>query len=124
MKRFCAQAGFTGNFTNHSGKVTCATNLFSQNFDEQLIQRQTGHRSDAVRAYKRPSTSHNIAVSDALQPPPSKRDPVETKENIPSASNLQYQLSEPSSSMVECEGCQKWYHKNCIHLLTEDEQSQ
>ena len=98
MKRFCAQAGFTGNFTNHSGKVTCATNLFSQNFDEQLIQRQTGHRSDAVRAYKRPSTSHNIAVSDALQPPPSKRDHVDTKENIPSASNLQYQLSEPSSS--------------------------
>ena len=32
FKRFCAQAGFIGNFTNHSGKVTCATNMFSQTF--------------------------------------------------------------------------------------------
>ena len=67
VKRFCAQAGFVGNYTNHSGKVTCATTLFIKNFDEQLIQRQTGHRSNAVRIYKRPSASHNLAVSNALQ---------------------------------------------------------
>ena len=67
VKRFCAQAGFEGNYTNHSGKVTCATTLFSKNFDEQLLQCQTGHRSNAVRIYKRPSASHNLAVSNALQ---------------------------------------------------------
>ena len=56
MKDFCTQAGFKGFGTNHSGKVTCATELFKNNVDEQLIMRQTGHRStDAVRRYKRPS---------------------------------------------------------------------
>ena len=68
MKHFCKEAGFVGQYTNHSGKVTCATRLFKENIDEQLIKRQTGHRSDAVRAYKRACSSHDVAVSDALQP--------------------------------------------------------
>ena len=68
VKRFCAEAGFQGNYTNHSGKVTCATTLFNQNFDEQLIQRQTGHRSNAVRIYKRPSQAQDLQISHALQP--------------------------------------------------------
>ena len=58
-----------GQYTNHSRKVTCATTLFKENTDEQLIKRQTGHRSDAVHAYKYPCSSHNVAVSDAQQPP-------------------------------------------------------
>ena len=68
VKRFCKEAGFEGQYTNHSGKVTCATTLFKENIDEQFIKRQTGHRSDTVRAYKRPCSSHDVAVSDALQP--------------------------------------------------------
>ena len=53
VKNFCKEAGFEGQFTNHSGKVTCATELFKHNVDEQLIMRQTGHRTeDAVRRYK------------------------------------------------------------------------
>ena len=55
VKRFCEAAEFSGNYTSHSGKVTCATALFHSGIDEQLVQRQTGHRSDAVRRYKRPS---------------------------------------------------------------------
>ena len=51
----------------------CATTLFNENIDEQLIKRQTGHKSDAVRAYKRPCSSHDVAVSDALQPPSAKQ---------------------------------------------------
>jgi len=47
----CERAGFSGRYTNHSGKVTCATELFAHNVDEQLIMRQTGHRSSAVRAW-------------------------------------------------------------------------
>ena len=54
-----------------SGKVTCATTLFNQNFDEQLIQRQAGHQSSAVRVYKQPSQAQDKEVSDALQPPTS-----------------------------------------------------
>ena len=55
VKEFCTQAGFSGYYNNHSGKVTCATTLFKHNVDEQLIQRQTGHRSNAARCCKRPS---------------------------------------------------------------------
>ncbi len=73
VKRFCTDAGFEGYFTNHSGKVTCATQLFENNVDEQLIKRQTGHRSDAVRQYKRPSDAHALQVSDILQAPAPKR---------------------------------------------------
>ena len=45
VKKICEKAGFKGYFTNHSGKVTCATELYKQNIDEQLIMQQTGHRS-------------------------------------------------------------------------------
>ncbi len=47
VKLFCSEAGFEGYFINHSGKVTCATQLFANNVDKQLIKLQTGHRSDA-----------------------------------------------------------------------------
>ena len=48
---------------------------FKHNVDEQLIMRQTGHRSEsAVRQYKRPSHEHEQQVSDIpLQPPPPKQ---------------------------------------------------
>ena len=49
MKEICANAGLKGNFTNHSGKATCASRFFEHDVDEQLIMRQTGHRSSAVR---------------------------------------------------------------------------
>lgn len=55
-------------FTNHSGKVTCATSLYEKEFDEQTIMSRTGHRSLAVRSYKRASSTMVKAVSDALQP--------------------------------------------------------
>lgn len=81
VKNFCEKAGFQGYFTNHSGKVTCATELFKQNIDEQLIMKQTGHRSqDAVRRYKRPSVQHQLQVSDILQPPAAKKS--STSENL------------------------------------------
>ena len=59
VKCFRTEVGFQGNDTNHSGKVTCATTLFNQNFDEQRIQHQTqtGHWSNAIRVYKRPPSS-------------------------------------------------------------------
>ena len=79
VKNFCAQAGFQGQYSNHSGKVTCATELFRNNVDEQLIMKQTGHRSqDAVRTYKRPTTEHTKAVSQYLQPPHPKKQALTT----------------------------------------------
>ena len=72
-------------FTNHSGKVTCATQLYeSGTFDEQTIMSRTGHRSTAVRAYKRPSSTLVKAVSDTLQPPaPASEEPSEKTSGEP-----------------------------------------
>ena len=72
---------YGGSFTiNHSGKVTCATRLFQTGtFDEQTIMSRTGHRSTAVRSYKRPSSSLVKAVSDALQPPSGELEEPEGK---------------------------------------------
>ena len=70
VQKFCGEAGFDGHYTGHSGKVTCATELFNNMVDEQLIQHYTGHRSvDSVRAHKRPGDEHFKSVSRILQPP-------------------------------------------------------
>lgn len=69
IKDMCSGAGFHGNFSNHSGKRTCATNLFQSGIEEQLVMSRTGHRSTAVRNYKRPSQEQLSAVSMALNPP-------------------------------------------------------
>ena len=90
VKRFCEKAGFTGNYTNHSGKVTCATSLFRSGVDEQLIKKQTGHRSDAsVRAYKRSCSEQDAMVSSILQPPEPKK-PQPEKENEPPLQSQPY----------------------------------
>ena len=74
VKNFCMEGGLEGYFTGHSGKVTCATALFNENIDEQLIQIQTGHQStEGVRYYKRPTEDHFKKVSKILQPPPAKK---------------------------------------------------
>lgn len=59
-------AGITGNFTNHSLRVTTVTRLFQNNVDTKLITKQTGHRSDAVERYKRISDVQRMEVSSLL----------------------------------------------------------
>lgn len=66
-------AGITANITAHSGKVTCATKLFNMDVDEQLIKQRTGHRSDAVRLYKRTSNGQQKRISEILEPPSPKK---------------------------------------------------
>ncbi|XP_062586115.1 uncharacterized protein LOC134247754 [Saccostrea cucullata] len=65
--KLCKAAGFHGNFTNHSLRATAATRLYQAGVDEQLIVEKTGHRSNAVRAYKRTSTEQMKEVSDVVQ---------------------------------------------------------
>ncbi len=50
-------AGIEGRFTNHSLHAMTVTRMFQKGVDEQLIKCVTGHKSDAVRLYKRPSDS-------------------------------------------------------------------
>ena len=55
IKALCKQGGFTGKRMNHSCRATLATRLYDNGVDEQLICEKTGHRSIAVRSYKRTS---------------------------------------------------------------------
>ena len=67
LKEMCAEAGITGNFTNHSLRAYGATTLFQSGVSEKLIQQQTGHRStDALRQYERTSESQLVEVSNIM----------------------------------------------------------
>ena len=66
VKELCKQGGIPGYFTNHLLRSTCATTLYRANVDEQLIQEVTGHRSLAVRSYKRTSPEQKKMVSNFL----------------------------------------------------------
>ena len=47
-------------------KVSLATQMYEAGFDEQLMQERTGHRSLAVRRYKRTSAEQQKCVSEFL----------------------------------------------------------
>ena len=70
VKNVCEKAGLPGRYTNHSLRATAATRLYHNNFDEQVIQEITGHRSLAVRSYKRTCSGHwkmaSLCVSGGL----------------------------------------------------------
>ncbi len=53
MKSLAQSAGLEGKFLNHSLHATAATRMFEHGVDEQLIKKITGHKSHAVRLYKR-----------------------------------------------------------------------
>ena len=73
LKEITTKAGLQGHYTNHSGKRSLATQLYSAGVPEQEIMSRTGHRSEmAVRKYKRPSEKILQEVSDVLNPPVKK----------------------------------------------------
>ena len=61
------QARFKGYFKNHSLRATEATRLYDAGVDEQLITEKTGHRSSAVRSYKRPQDAQLVKISEIIQ---------------------------------------------------------
>ena len=70
IKTMCEKAGLDGNFTNHSGKKTCATKLFQSNIPEYLIKGRTGHRSTTgLEAYITPSSDQYLELCEVLNPP-------------------------------------------------------
>ena len=115
------QAGIDGKFTNHSLRATTATHMFEKGVDEQLIKCVTGHKSDAVRLYKRPSDK---LLKSACETVVSKNAPQKRKVKystnyveppefdidsyeIPVDSTVKYKLGED-----ECEAT-KSHKKNC-----------
>ncbi|XP_046584221.1 uncharacterized protein LOC124291290 [Haliotis rubra] len=67
VRRLCGAAGFEGYYTNHSLRATTATRLYESGLDEQLIAERTGHRSSAIRGYKRTSEEMLQVVDDVVQ---------------------------------------------------------
>ena len=53
VKDVCKMGGIPGYFTNHSLRASSATHMYVNDVEEQVIQEITGHRSLAVRSYKR-----------------------------------------------------------------------
>ena len=66
VARLCNQADLPGFRTNHYLRATTASRLYDHGFDEQLVCETTGHRSSAVRAYKRTSDGQKKNISCAL----------------------------------------------------------
>ena len=58
--------GIEGKVTNHSLRATAASRMYNENLDEQLICEVTGHRSNAVRSYKRTSDNQLKSISNVL----------------------------------------------------------
>ncbi|XP_033733613.1 uncharacterized protein LOC117322782 [Pecten maximus] len=98
MKIICAGAGLSGNYTNHSGKRTCATQLYIARVDEQEIMNRTGHRSEkAVRKYKSADESVLRKVSSVLDPPQKRKRPEnKTHQEEPTAKRATVPLSDIS----------------------------
>jgi len=69
---------------NHSGRVYCCSTLYNSGFEEQEVMQRSGHKSTAVRNYKRPSESKLQDISNALQPPAPKISSGEKENMCPS----------------------------------------
>lgn len=61
----CAAGGLKGNFTNHSGKITCATQMYFSGMNK-LVSRTCQRSEKAVRKYKRSSDEIQEKVSSVL----------------------------------------------------------
>lgn len=66
IKELVNKAGLPGFYSNRSLRSTCATTLYQNDVDEQLIQKITGHHSLAVRSYKRTSDNQRKMASNCI----------------------------------------------------------
>ncbi len=65
VSRLMKEGGFCGRFTNHSLCVSAATRMFQSGIEEQIVKEKTGHRSEAVQAYKRTNESLLVNAESA-----------------------------------------------------------
>ena len=112
MEEMCEKGDLIGNFSNHSGKRTCATSLYRAGVDEQEIMERTGHRSTAaVRAYKTSSGNIQKRVSNVLNPPVENPD----KENSPDPPLKTLKVSKVNSQSKESD---EKSGKRCLNDVT------
>jgi integrase len=65
--KLCAKAGIERK-TSHCLRITCATRLFQRSVQEKQIRERTGHRSDSLFRYEKPSDEQVSFVSNVLPP--------------------------------------------------------
>jgi len=63
----CKKAGIKVK-TAHCLRVTCATKLFTSGVEEKMFRERTGHRSNALFSYQKPSDHQISKVSKLLGP--------------------------------------------------------
>ncbi len=78
IAKLCDAAGFEGQRSNHSLRLTAATHLFENNVSEHQIASLTGHRSVAVRNYQRISSDKQLEQSNVLYEKKCKTEPTST----------------------------------------------
>lgn len=66
METMRKDAGITEKKTNHSLRATGASALFNAGVPEKLIRDVTGHRSNALQLYERPTVQQKQSVSRVL----------------------------------------------------------
>lgn len=67
MKNLMQSANISGYFTMHSLRATAATRLYEYGIEEQRICEITGHKSTAVRSYKRTNQCQSMEASAIVQ---------------------------------------------------------
>ena len=89
VKTMFAEAGLSGNKSNHSLRVAGACSLFAAGVPERVIQGRTGHVSiEALRKYERVTENQELAVSKILT---GERDSFEASDSsvVPTVSKIQ-----------------------------------
>ena len=66
--KLCGRAGLKRK-TSHCLRITCATRLFHNSVEEKQIRERTGHTSNSLFRYEKPSNEQITFVSNSLAPP-------------------------------------------------------
>ena len=66
VKTVCELGKLPGYYTNHSLRSSSATRMYRNGVEEQLIMEITGHKSSAVRSYKRTCDSQRKFASNVI----------------------------------------------------------
>ena len=98
VSEIAKKAGIDGRVTNHSLRATAASRLYNENYDEQLICEVTGHRSNAVRSYKRTSENQLKSVSNVLYGNSDRNMNIETDEVVTKKPKIEIDKG------LECDG--------------------
>ena len=65
--KLCEKAGLPRK-TSHCLRITCASRLFQNSVEERIARDRTGHTSNALLKYQKPSNEQTMLASKVLSP--------------------------------------------------------